>query len=478
MRISTTMTVGFAGVSLAVLGAHAAWQVVTERSDLEHAVEKEMRLVGRSIQVAVENALRTRQPQEITDTLEKLDRMDPAVDIFVYDVHGVPSAASPERDFLPPPRLVPEPAFRFRDMPMGPAALLTLPLKSDDGVPQGHLLVVRPTHDMEADLDRTRRLVAITTLVLVALTAALQYALGRLYIQRPMQRLAAAMRQVREGARVEALPNMGSDEVESLAQDFNLMLGELSHAREQLAQETEARRLSQQHLLDVSRLVAVGQLSAGLAHEIGSPLQVLGGRARAMLSPNYDVEQLPRHARILVDQTDRITRIVEQLLRYSRRSGGRRAPTDVAVAVRAVADLLDLEARHQHVTLTVRCAQDLPRVDADADQLQQLTLNLVSNALRAVGRDGNVRVEVERVTTPRGPGVRLTVADNGPGMTAEVQARLFEPFFTTHEDQGGTGLGLAIVKSIVQDHGATLQVDSSPGSGAAFRVDFPALEAS
>ncbi len=144
-----------------------------------------------------------------------------------------------------------------------------------------------------------------------------------------------------------------------------------------------------------------------------------------------------------------------------------------------VLELLQYEARRRGVSLTFSCGQDLPPVLMDADGMQQITLNLVANALTATPEGGGVTVSLEmsRLSTINGgceiPAVRLAVADTGCGMSAEVLERLFEPFFTTRASQGGTGLGLAVVKSLVTEHGGTISVESEPGINSRFTVDLP-----
>jgi signal transduction histidine kinase len=130
-----------------------------------------------------------------------------------------------------------------------------------------------------------------------------------------------------------------------------------------------------------------------------------------------------------------------------------------------VIDLLGVEARRRTVDLVLDISDGKHRIVGDPDQLQQLTLNLVRNALSATPKGGTVRVGIV--------GTTLSVRDTGPGITSDIQSRLFEPFFTTRASDGGTGLGLAVVRAIVNEHHATIDVRSEPGHGAEFVVSFP-----
>jgi signal transduction histidine kinase len=486
MNISTRMTLSLGTAALVTLSLYGVWQVRAERQDLDASIEREVRVMGRSLQVAVENALRDRQLQDITETLAGLEGVDPNVAIHVYDLDGVTSVSTPGHRATQPllAALAPAqgegaPAYRVESSSGVQRALLVVPLRSDDGKLLGRMLVVRPMDDQERDLARTIRDVFTSVLVLVVLVAAVQFALGRRYITRPMGTLAVAMRNVRmDNMSVQNVP-AGEDEVGMLAAEFNGMLGELRAARQLLAAQAEERHQAERHLHEVNKMATLGQLSAGLAHEIGSPLQIINGRARQLLSAHQDEALVKRTAQIVVDQSERITRTVENLLRFTRKTRRRKEPTSLEKAAAAVVEFLEVEARRNGVGVTLHAEPGLPLVMADADQIQQVVLNLLSNALHASPRGGHILLHLGRVSVTRTgthvalPAIRLSVQDQGPGIEPGVRDRLFEPFFTTRADEGGTGLGLAVVSAIVQDHGAHISVESQPGKGALFMIDFP-----
>jgi signal transduction histidine kinase len=265
----------------------------------------------------------------------------------------------------------------------------------------------------------------------------------------------------------------------AVAAEFNTMVAELRETRQRLDQEAESHHRLQHALQAADKLITIGQLSAGLAHEIGSPLQVLRGRARTLLTRAQDAAEVQRNAEILIAQTDRITRIVEQLLHFTRRRSAALSRNDVSPAVRNVVELMQHEAQRRGVSLTLQTPEHLPPLWVDTDEIQQIVLNLIANALAATPRGGEVIVHVEKSSlVPRNgsheiPALRLTVTDTGRGITPEVHAHLFEPFFTTRAAEGGTGLGLAVVKALVIDHGGTITVESTPGMGSEFVVVLP-----
>jgi signal transduction histidine kinase len=179
--------------------------------------------------------------------------------------------------------------------------------------------------------------------------------------------------------------------------------------------------------------------------------------------------EVRRQAELLVAQCERITRVVEQLLSFGRRKAVAIGPCDLGVPVRTVIDLLSGEARRRGVTLGLEVDEGSHEIAGDSDQLQQVALNLVRNALTATPSGGRIIVRVDHV----GDSVRLSVRDSGAGIDADTRSRLFEPFFTTHASDGGTGLGLAVVRTIANEHRAKVDVYSEPGCGAEFVVSFP-----
>jgi signal transduction histidine kinase len=234
----------------------------------------------------------------------------------------------------------------------------------------------------------------------------------------------------------------------------------------------------QRTLQELDKLATLGQLSAVVAHEIGSPLQILEGRARALARNPHDPKATRRIAEIALEQVGRITRIVSQLLTMTRRRSPKRRAIDPVAPVRAVLELLELEARRRRVSLSLVDDGAPPSALLDGDQVQQVVLNLVTNALDAAPASGHVWVRLSQGVFRRAeasaptPTFRLSVRDDGPGFLESQRGQLFEPFFTTKAERGGTGLGLAVVKSIVEDHRGRIEVSSFPG-GTEFVVDLP-----
>ncbi|NVB80847.1 MAG: HAMP domain-containing histidine kinase [Kofleriaceae bacterium] len=479
MSIRLRFTLALTTVGVLLFGTYSVWSYRSEREDLRTAATTEMRLIGQSLETSMGNALRDRQRADVEEALTTLEALAPNVDIHIHDSGGTALAhshgAAADRtieDYVDRAATARTVIVAF-DPPDEPRRLIyAAPLTGDDGSLLGALAIARPTDDLIADLARTRNRLLVAVFAFMIATLAVGLVLGTIHVARPISRMLEGVRNVREGDfRARVAPGR-HDEIGRLVDEFNVMIGVLEDSRARTESEAEARMRLELGLQRVDKLVTIGQLSAGLAHEIGSPLQVLSGRASALL--DHPDPAVQRQARLLVGQCERITRIIEQLLAFGRRKAANVGPCDLALPVRAVIELLGGEARRQGVELVVETEGGPYEIVGDPDQLQQVTLNLVRNAIHATPTGGRIRVTIDHVDGA----VRLCVRDTGPGIDAATQARLFEPFFTTRGSEGGTGLGLAVVRSIVDEHRAHIDVISEPGDGAAFIVRFPSREVS
>ncbi|MEX1364860.1 MAG: ATP-binding protein [Nannocystaceae bacterium] len=230
------------------------------------------------------------------------------------------------------------------------------------------------------------------------------------------------------------------------------------------------RRGLEQQVLRSQKLAAVGLLAAGIAHEINNPLSGVVGYSKLLLE-----RSLPEGVREKVEKIaqsgERCRKIVEGVLLFSRQQdGGERRRVDLRRLLDRVLSIGEYQWRMHNIRI-IREVDDSVEILADPDQIEQVMLNLLSNAADAMPRGGTVRVALQRQDDGS---ARLRVADEGHGIPQEIQARIFDPFFSTKEIGKGTGLGLAISYGIVQDHGGIITVQSTPGHGATFVVTLPA----
>jgi PAS domain S-box-containing protein len=244
-----------------------------------------------------------------------------------------------------------------------------------------------------------------------------------------------------------------------------------------LVQDITERVAFERAARQTEKLAALGTMAAGLAHELNNPIGVISSRIEIML---LDTEAQPVHAqfaedlRVLHRHAQRVARIAQGLLSFSRQPSGRRGPVDLNQLVEETLLLVERPMVKQGVTVTRRLAPDLPPLWGDGSTLQQVVLNLLTNAQDAVQGGGEISVE----TSPQAgepETVRLVVRDTGAGIPPEALPHIFEPFFTTKSN--GTGLGLSISYGIVREHHGTVDVESRPGEGTTFVLTLPAVGA-
>ena len=331
------------------------------------------------------------------------------------------------------------------------------------------------------DLVRTLPLLAI----IVALVVIAVMLFTRRLVTGPIEKLLAGIDDVARGDLSRVLLSEREDEIGALATRFNEMTYSLRESRAETERQNTARTRLEERLFHTEKLATIGQLAAEIAHEVGTPLNVIVGRSRAMAKKAGDPEAVSKNADIVAEQASRITRIIQRLLDTARRKVG--APGAGQVDLNQIAlttmDFLESKFAAARVGRSLARADGLPPVKGSSDQLQQVLLNLLLNAIEAMPQGGQVRVETSLVTrrrpglevAPEQPVVVVEVADTGIGIPAEQRERVFEPFYTTKEGRGGTGLGLSVTHGIIKEHDGWIEVDQPPdGVGSVFRVCLPA----
>jgi two-component system NtrC family sensor kinase len=233
-------------------------------------------------------------------------------------------------------------------------------------------------------------------------------------------------------------------------------------------------------LLHAQKMETLGQLVTGVAHELNNPLAAIIAFAQLLRSDERLPADLAHDADLLVQEAERTRRIVANLLDFARQRTADPRPTQMANLFERTLELNAYELRAGRIEASVQIPDDLPLVLVDADQIQQVLLNLTLNAIqaiRAAGESGTITVSATTVPPDEGavPRVRLRVEDDGPGVDETVQARIFEPFFTTKDEGQGTGLGLSVSREIIEAHGGRLWFEPGTTGGAAFLFELPAV---
>ncbi len=238
-----------------------------------------------------------------------------------------------------------------------------------------------------------------------------------------------------------------------------------------IARDVTDERLLLDQAIRQDRMVAMGELVGGVAHEVNSPLTSILAYAQ-VLERGVGGEDAARALETITREAKRASRIVGKLLAFGRQGQAERIPTDVNQALRDTIDLRRYALRMQEITLSVALMSDPPLIHADPFQLQQVFINLLSNAEQAVAHQPGERT-VSVSSEVRGASFVVTISDNGPGIAPEALPHIFNPFFTTKPRGAGTGLGLSISDGIVREHRGALRARSEPGHGATFEVELP-----
>lgn len=249
-------------------------------------------------------------------------------------------------------------------------------------------------------------------------------------------------------------------------------LGELRRAYKRLDAAHRELQAAQEHLIFSEKMAALGRLVAGVAHELNNPLTAILGVTELLREGQADPEATKRQLEITHRQARRAARIVQNLLEFSRPASPQKKPVDLNSIIDRTVQLHEHSLRRNNVEVDFRPQPDYPGVVADANQLIQVFLNLVTNAeqaIREVRESGRIQIRLARV----GSRISVTFQDDGVGIRPESVPRLFDPFYTTKRPGGGTGLGLSICLSIVREHGGTIEAEALPAGGSAFTVYLP-----
>ncbi|HWH03182.1 MAG TPA: ATP-binding protein [Gemmatimonadales bacterium] len=250
-------------------------------------------------------------------------------------------------------------------------------------------------------------------------------------------------------------------------------VGTASHLVVLIEDVTEQQTMESQ-LIQSEKLAAVGQLVSGVAHELNNPLTSIAGLSEFLLEQKELGENDRGHLRVIHEQAERAGRIVRNLLTFARKAPAERERVDVTDVLQRTLLLMSYDLRLKDVTLEKDFASLLPDILGDRHAIQQVVLNLLTNAAQAVSGNPSDRPRIVKASTWFDGKVHLRIQDSGPGVSEEVARQLFTPFFTTKEPGQGTGLGLSISYSIVEAHGGKISVEPAPaGGGAAFHVEFP-----
>ena len=480
MRIATRLFLYV--FTLVVLGAAVLGYVSVQ--DERHHLLAETRSKAWLLARALGSVLRYYHPADPTVGLEQLlaeiapGDAETAPTLRFYDRDGDPlSLSCPECSVIPLPhrRLDPESlgeGGREEVLQVGSERFLSVavPVRGEEGGFQGAVEVILPLGHIGVILSAVTRRFLLFTSAVAALLGAVILLIGRLNISLPIRRLKEASQRLGEGDLTLRIDKTGVADLDELIDDFNRMaekLEDLSRKREAFYQEKLRLERGLRH---ADRLASVGQLTSGLAHEIGTPLNVIAGRAEQLLARLEPGDPARGPLEAIVRQTLRVTETIDRLLAFSRKSGRTFGRVRLGPLVEEAFSLARLRVKRGGSLVELDLSVSVETVVGDEDGLRQMLVNLMLNSLQAMEGGGRIRVDVSEAPDDPAGQVRIVYEDDGPGIAPELREKVFDPFFTTKDVGEGTGLGLYIVDSIVREHRGSIVVEEAPAGGARFVI--------
>ena len=485
MRLARKLTLALLlGIAL-VMAVSASLQVSRERELFATDTAADELEIARAVRAAVgfvataDGVERAQELVRVVDEAEQRTRLrwialDDAATKTSLDPDAVASLRAGGEVSLE--RLVGDDLRRFTYLPVLGASGDTTPFAievSESLAPQREYILGSQLH------------IGLKTLLIIAVCGIVVSAVGVWLVGRPIQALSEKTRRIGEGDLSGPIELRQNDEIGALARDINQMCERLAAAQVRARDEAEMRVTMLEQLRHADRLKTVGLLASGVAHELGTPLNVVSGRAKLIADRRVEGDEAADGARIVVEQAERMASIIRQLLDFSRRREPRLVAGDLGDIAARTVEMLATIARKRGVSLSLERDAAPTLVVVDHGQLQQVLTNLVVNAIQASSAGGRVTVSVGRdaVRPPGDVGGAATehafvrVSDRGHGIAQEHLPHVFDPFFTTKAVGEGTGLGLAVSYGIVRDHHGWIDVRSEVGQGSDFTVFLPAPEA-
>jgi two-component system, NtrC family, sensor kinase len=478
-----------------ITGVNDYVHLTRERDRMIEQTRDDARVFAETLALAAaRNVRRGRTTDELQELLDEILARPGLALVVIFDPTGrvVARSATPE---IPPPIAdgtvlaslrSHEPASGVLAAADGTQYLRVIrPFRWPDGR-YGGVEVRQNLNGVQRDFAESVREGIVSRVVVLLCFIVSIVAVTRWSIARPLRALARGARAIAGGDLGQRIDMARTDELGELAKEFNRMAESLQEARQALVAESEARLHLEREVQQAQKLAAVGMLAAEVAHELGTPLNVISGRAEVLIrSLPADLPEL-RHLEVILRQTSRIAETIRALLDYTRPRRPNRGPQAVVPLLARVGDLLAGRSRPKGVRLHLDLPWDLPPVLGDPDQLQQLFLNLLANAVDASPTGAVVRVSTGpapslgpegRIGIVRGkadePSLTIRILDAGAGLTEEQLAHAFEPFFSTKKRGHGSGLGLPIVEEIIRAHSGEVEMLSIPGRGTEVMVRLP-----
>jgi signal transduction histidine kinase len=498
MRLGTKLIIGLVSALVVIMLGHGYLSLRQDRENMTREMRVGMIGLARTVRVALQHAYgdegNLRASQSLIDGIGRPGNIHGLV---IYDRAGKRAAISvsltdrgsvPNLDPAPVLNIDPGPTLTdgesregYIEHPAHPVYFRIEPIMDSQSHLAGAVVVGRRGLGLPDVLESRRDRILVTTGTLIVVMSLSILIIVRRNISRPIELLIERIRNVGIGPWDRRVPVEGNNEISLLAREFNQMCERLQDLYASLAREKLDRVGLERNLRQSEKLASVGQLAAGLAHEIGTPLNIIGGRADFLLRRQRSAAEISDNLQTIHSQIDRIAGIVRQLLEFSRRREPAIRAVELKPLIEKIASLLEHKIAERKVSVDYQIPAGLPCIAGDPDQLQQVFLNLFLNALHALPPNGQIRIRAKLVENgavsipveDAQRGLQVEFEDNGTGIPAHQIGQVFDPFFTTKDVGEGTGLGLSVSYGIIKDHGGEIRVDSQVGQFTRFTIFLP-----
>lgn len=436
------------------------------------------------VEAALGGAVERGEVEFLKVRIEKMARADRIMGMAAFDARGEPILVTEQIAAATPvlAEIARRAAERGEDIEEehelggGRALLRTVTFSPKNHERAVVAVVVRDLQYLATLTDTLDRGLVLTGVVVVVLIAVMAGVVSRTTVGRPVRAIVEGATRVAGGDLDADVPEAGAEELARLARAFNAMTSSLRDARDRAEHDELERAAALRKLQHAQMLAAVGQVAASIAHEVGSPLNVILGRAQRAADQPGCPPALRSELETIAGQSERISRVVARLLAVARPPQAVGSGSNLVQVVQETLAFLGPECRQRRVRVRLETGGASPQVELGGDPLFQIVFNLCLNAIQAQSSGGEL---VVRLVPPAKPGeqarrVAFEVADSGPGVPEGLREHVFEPFFTSKGAEGGTGLGLAIVAGILREAGGTIELLSPERGGACFRVTLPA----
>ena len=448
-----------------LLGTRVYFRREEERKEFRTDVQRDHQYLGAALATAVASVWEREGRAPALELVQRVNTKQRDVTIRLV-------FADDPKNHARAPGLIPRPAAPARsqlvmegDMP----TMLTYARVDLPGERGAAIELYERLTDEKIVLDRFVNRFVVTIAAIVCFCAVIIFAFGVIFVAKPLRKLMDKAERIGRGDLSGPVQVQQDDEIRELAQALNAMCERLREARELAEAAADARMRALTQLRHADRLRTVGELASGIAHQMGTPLNVVRGRGAMIASGEVNEMRMRELGAIVVEQADRVGDTIRRLMDFARRQHPNFVNADLAQVVQQSIHLVESLASEREIRLDVSLPREPLTIAVDAGQIHQALTNLLVNAVHASPRGESVSVALAQ-----GDGhVNITVRDRGKGIPEEQLAHIFDPFYTTKRAGEGTGLGLSVADGIVREHGGHISVESRVGEGARFSVHLP-----